>query len=63
MLENPKDIVNIAATVRNVSAFGVEKLYVIGDNEIVKDFETSRNHKRLTTLSVGSNKWGLHKAV
>ena len=57
VLENPKDIVNIAAAVRNVSAFGVEKLYVIGDNEIVKDFETSRNHKRLTTLSVGSNKW------
>lgn len=57
VLENPKDIVNIAATIRNVSAFGVEKLYVIGNNEIVKDFETSRSHKRLSSLSVGSNKW------
>jgi len=42
---------------RNVSAFGVEKIYVIGNSNIVKDFETSRNHKKLTNLSVGSNKW------
>lgn len=57
VLENPKDIVNIASTVRNISAFGVEKLYVIGNNSIVKDFETSRNHKGLTNRSVGANKW------
>jgi tRNA (guanosine-2'-O-)-methyltransferase len=57
VLENPKDIVNIASAIRNISAFGVEKLYVIGNNHIVKDFETSRNHKGLTGLSVGSNKW------
>lgn len=57
VLENPKDIVNIASTVRNISAFGIEKLYVIGNNSIVKDFETSRNDKRLTNMSVGANKW------
>ncbi|MDB5182771.1 MAG: rRNA methyltransferase [Candidatus Saccharibacteria bacterium] len=57
VLENPMDIVNIASTIRNISAFGVEKLYVIGNNAIVKDFETSRTHKRLANLSVGSNKW------
>lgn len=57
VLENPKDIVNIASTIRNVSAFGVEKLYVIGNNSIVKDFETSRSHKGLTNRSVGANKW------
>ncbi|HET9098293.1 MAG TPA: RNA methyltransferase [Candidatus Saccharimonadales bacterium] len=57
VLENPKDIVNIASAMRNISAFGVEKLYVIGKNEMVKDFETSRNHKHLTNVSVGSNKW------
>jgi tRNA (guanosine-2'-O-)-methyltransferase len=57
VLENPKDIVNIASAVRNISAFGVEKLYVIGNNSIVKDFETSRNHKGLTNKSVGANKW------
>ncbi len=57
VLENPKDVVNIASAMRNISAFGVEKLYVIGNNQIVKDFETSRNNKRLTGVSVGANKW------
>lgn len=57
VLENPTDIMNIAATLRNVSAFGVEKLYVVGGEEIVRDFESSRKNKRLTNLSVGSNKW------
>lgn len=57
VLENPKDIVNIASAMRNISAFGVEKLYVIGNNQLVKDFETSRNNKRLTGVSVGANKW------
>lgn len=57
VLENPKDAVNIAAAMRNISAFGVEKLYVIGNNDIVKDFETSRQHKRLANLSVGASKW------
>lgn len=57
VLENPRDIVNIASAMRNISAFGVEKLYVIGNNEIVKDFETSRNHKRLGAVSVGANRW------
>jgi tRNA (guanosine-2'-O-)-methyltransferase len=57
VLENPKDIVNIASAIRNISAFGVEKLYVIGNNSIVKDFETSRNHKGLTNTSVGASKW------
>ncbi len=57
VLENPKDIVNIASAIRNISAFGVEKLYVIGNKDVVRDFETSRSNKRLTGLSVGSNKW------
>src|SRR5216684_3730469 len=57
VLENPTDIMNIASTLRNVSAFGVEKLYIVGNKNITKDFESSRNNKRLTNLSVGSNKW------
>ena len=57
VLENPKDIVNIASAMRNISAFGVEKLYVVGDNKVVRDFETSRINKHLTNVSVGSNKW------
>ena len=57
VLENPKDIVNIASAMRNISAFGVEKLYVIGNNDIVRDFETSRSNKHLKNVSVGANKW------
>lgn len=57
VLENPTDIVNIASAMRNISAFGVEKLYVVGNNALVKDFETSRNNKHLKNVSVGANKW------
>lgn len=57
VLENPNDAVNIGSAIRNISAFGVEKLYIVGGSEITKDFETSRNSKRLNNLSVGSNKW------
>lgn len=57
VLENPRDVVNIASAMRNISAFGVEKLYVVGNNKLVKDFETSRNNKHLKNVSVGANKW------
>lgn len=57
VLENPRDVSNIASAMRNISAFGVEKLYVIGNNEMLSDFETSRNHKRLNKISVGANRW------
>lgn len=57
VLENPKDVVNIASALRNISAFGIEKLYVIGNNKMVQDFETSRNNKHLNNVSVGANKW------
>lgn len=57
VLENPKDIKNIAAAIRNISAFGVEKLYVIGGPKVVRDFESARNSSSLKKLSVGANKW------
>jgi len=58
VLENPDNIVNIASTIRNISAFGVEKLYIIGGaKNILDDFESSRSNKRLTNISVGANKW------
>lgn len=58
VLENPNDIVNIASAIRNISAFGVEKLYVVGGTtNILHDFESSRNNKRLSNISVGANKW------
>ena len=58
VLENPKDIVNIAAAIRNISAFGVTKLYVVGGNaKFMRDFESSRSNKHLSKISVGANKW------
>lgn len=57
VLENPKNAVNIASAMRNISAFGVEKLYVIGKSSLVKDFETSRENKKLNNMSVGASKW------
>ncbi len=57
VLEYPKDIKNIASAIRNISAFGVEKLYVVGGTKIVHNFESARKNKRLKNLSVGANKW------
>lgn len=57
VLENPDNLVNVASAIRNISAFGVEKLYVIGGANILKDFESSRSNKHLTNISVGANKW------
>jgi len=57
VLENPDNIVNVASAIRNISAFGVTKLYVIGGADILHDFESSRGSRRLTNISVGSNKW------
>ncbi len=58
VLENPTDIVNIGSAIRNIPAFGVEKLYVIGGaKNILHDFESSRTNKHLTNISVGANKW------
>ena len=58
VLENPTNIANIASAIRNISAFGVTKLYVIGgDKNLLRDFETSRKSERLRKISVGANKW------
>ncbi len=58
VLENPKNSVNLASTIRNVSAFGAEKIYIVGGYKgIPKNFEQFRNNGQLATASVGSNKW------
>jgi len=58
VLEYPTDMVNIGSAIRNISAFGVEKLYVVGRaKNILSDFESSRTNRRLTNISVGANKW------
>lgn len=57
VLENPDNLVNVASAIRNVCAFGVEKLYVVGGVDILKDFKSSRISKYLSKISVGANKW------
>lgn len=57
VLENPDNIINVASTVRNISAFGVEKLYVVGGANFLRDFKSSRSNKNLSNLSVGASKW------
>lgn len=57
VLENPDNIINIASTIRNISAFGVEKLYIVGTVDSSWNFESSRKSKRLSNLSVGASKW------
>jgi len=57
VLENPNNTVNIASAIRNVSAFGVEKIYTVGGKNNFKDFETSRSNKYLSKTSVGANRW------
>lgn len=57
VLENPDNIINVASAIRNISAFGVDKLYVVGGADILRDFESSRENKHLSNISVGANKW------
>ena len=57
VLENPDNLVNVASAIRNISAFGVTKLYVVRGANILKDFGSSRSDKHLSNISVGANKW------
>ncbi|MBI4029549.1 MAG: RNA methyltransferase [Candidatus Blackburnbacteria bacterium] len=57
VLEYPDNLVNVASAIRNISAFGVTKLYIIGGANILKDFKSSRSNKHLNSISVGANKW------
>lgn len=58
VLENPKLAVNLATTIRNVSAFGIEKVYIIGGYPgIPKTFDESRRNKGLMGASVGASRW------
>lgn len=57
VLENPDLPINAATAIRNICAFGVTKLYVVGGPSLLKDFETSRSNKYLTKISSGASKW------
>ena len=58
VLEEPKDPVNIGTVIRNLNAFGVEKLYIIDSrNLLAKDWEEMKEQKSILSSSVSSVKW------
>ena len=58
VLESPKTIENIASTIRNVDALGVEKLYVVDEYKLLPDkWEQMREKPSLSKISVSAVKW------
>jgi tRNA (guanosine-2'-O-)-methyltransferase len=62
VLENPKDIKNIGSVIRNVSALGVSKTYVIDERGILPDdWQKMRTNRTLNCVSVSAVKWSFVK--
>jgi tRNA (guanosine-2'-O-)-methyltransferase len=58
VLENPNDIRNIGAVIRNVNALGVEKVYVVDPHRsLAADWQELRGEKGLFKISVSAVKW------
>lgn len=59
VLENPKNLGNVGAIIRNCDALGVGKLCVIDESQrMPRDWHTGlRTSSALHTSSVGANKW------
>lgn len=62
VIECPSDIQNIGTVIRNVNAFGVEKVYVIDPRRALPDdWQEMRERKSLTKTSVSAVKWSFVK--
>ena len=58
VLENPKTIENIGSTLRNLDAFGVEKLYVVDGNKLLPStWNIMRDRRSLNKISASAVKW------
>lgn len=58
VLENPMDMKNIGAVIRNANALGVEKIYVVdGRKSLPEDWQEMRERKSLYKISVSASKW------
>lgn len=58
VLENPMDMKNIGAVIRNANALGVEKIYVVdGRKSLPEDWREMRERKSLYKISVSASKW------
>jgi len=58
VIERPEDLRNIGTIIRNVNALGVEKAYVVTDQNILPDdWQEMRNRPKLSALSASAIKW------
>ncbi len=58
VIENPINFENIGTIIRNVNAFGVEKLYIVDTHNLLPDdWESMRTRKKLMDISVSAIKW------
>jgi tRNA (guanosine-2'-O-)-methyltransferase len=59
VIENPSNIANVGAIIRNINAMGVSKLYVIDGKNIFQDktWEQMRTSSTLNDASVSAIKW------
>ena len=58
VLENPYNEQNIAQTIRNINALGVESLYIIDSKNLVPDdWQEMRANTKLVRLSSSAIKW------
>lgn len=57
VIEDPHDIKNIGAVIRNVNALGVEKTYIIDPRKaLADDWQDMREKKSLSSISVSAIK-------
>lgn len=62
VIEEPKDIKNIGTVIRNVSALGVEKTYIVDPRKsLPDDWQEMREKKSLSATSVSAIKWSFVK--
>lgn len=58
VLENPANINNVGAVVRNIDTLGISKLYVVdGNNVLPRDWVNMRNNRKLMNVSSSAIKW------
>lgn len=62
VIENPTEIRNIGTVIRNVNAFGVEKVYVVDPRRsLPDDWQDMRERPKLSKTSVSAVKWSFVK--
>lgn len=62
VIEHPNDLRNIGTIIRNVNALGVEKAYVVTDQEsLPDDWQEMRTRRALNAISASAIKWSFVK--